>query len=248
MVLAGLFAVAPPPGVAAQTPSATEWATLEQRVDLDMSAGDGSADVVIRYRFGPGEEGAPLPTGEPLTFELLGYGAATVGEIELLSGDATRRIVLWPTVGSHRVGVVEPPFEVVGDALTMTASYRIGDALTDGEANPVHARVPILTGPAVRAESGGQAFQARLTVPDTWAVSEGFPSGLRSEDDDAGDGSSGESVHVVSLTVAPSVVAFRAATDGRWRPGFPLLVDVLTVLILASFIGAGWRHLRSVAA
>jgi len=103
----------------------------------------------------------------------------------------------------------------------------------------IHARVPVLTGPPVRAGSGGTAFEARLTVPEEWAVSEGFPSGLRRSEEDG--------VHLVSLTVAPSVIGFRASTDGRWRPGFPVLVDVLTVLILVCFLGAGWRHLRSMA-
>lgn len=287
LVLPGFALALPgvgPASVLAQTPGGAEWATLAQEVEVDMSAGDGSADVLVRYRLGPGEEGAPLPSAEPITFDLLGFDEATAGEIVLLrpdggerpegaedadgpSGSQARpgeRVVLWPTVGSHRMAVVEPPFDLDGETLTMTVAYRVQNVaagLGAGAAGPttaadgrdapagrdggggdlagmIHARIPVLTGPPVRAESGGEAFQARLTVPESWAVSEGFPSGLRAVDD---------GVWAVSLTVAPSVVGFRASTDGRWRPGLPLLVDVLTVLILASFIGAGWRHLRSIA-
>lgn len=263
LVLRGLG----PIPVRAQTPGGVGWATLGQQVEVDMRAGDGSADVVVRYRLGSAEEGGDLPSTEPVTLELLGYGDATAGEIVLRRPDrsSAEQIVLWPTVGSHRVAVVEPPHELDGGTLTLTVSYRVENAIegpgsegTDGLSAPagrdgavaregadsglagmIHARIPVLTGPPVRAESGGEAFQARLTVPGGWAVTEGFPSGLR----EVGDGA-----HVVSLTVAPSVVGFRASTDGRWRPGLPFLVDVLTVVILASFLGVGWRHLRRMAA
>jgi len=303
-LLAAAGSAAPSAG---QEPDPISWATLSQRVDIDMSAGDGSADVSIRYRLGPAEEGDAVPSSEPITLELLGFGDATVGEVALRAmgsvapgqdGVASgqdrvasgqdrvasgqdgvepgqdrpesgpeRRIVLWPTVGSHRVAVMEPPFQLVetpsggeeapvGDEgpLSLTVSYRIENALegegvvdrpgsgTDAGEDPspmIHARIPILTGPPVRAQGGGEAFSARVRVPETWMVSEGFPSGL-----DVGD----DGIYAVSLTVAPSVVGFRASTDGRWRLGFPLLVDLLTLLILTAFAGFGWRHLRGVAA
>jgi hypothetical protein len=244
----------PAPAVA-QVPSGVEWATIDQQVEVDMSAGDGSADIVVRYRLGAGEEGAPLPSARPVTFELLGFGDATAREITLLpSGATTGRVFLWPTVGSHRVAVIEPPRDADGETLTLTASYRVEDVIegragdgvggTQGAAagrpgELIHARIPVLTGPPVRAASGGDAFEARLRVPEEWAVTEGFPSGLRR----VGDGA-----WAVSLTVAPSVIGFRASTDGRWRPGVPLLIDVVTMLILASFLVAGWRHLRRMAA
>lgn len=239
--------------VRAQTPSGVGWSTLSQQVEVDMRAGDGGADVVVRYRLGSAEEGGDLPSTEPVTFELLGFGDATAGEIVVGRPDRSpaERVVLWPTVGSHRVAVVEPPHELDGRTLTLTVSYRVENAIeglgADGGgegaggdlAGMIHARIPVLTGPPVRAESGGVAFEARLTVPGAWRVTEGFPSGLQ----EVGDGA-----HSVSLTVAPSIVGFRASTDGRWRPGLPFLMDVLTVLILASFLGVGWRHLRRMAA
>lgn len=272
-----LLAFGPAPAFA-QTPVAAEWATLDQRVEVDMGAGDGSADVVVRYRLGAGEEGAPLPSARPITFELLGFGDATAQEIELLRSGGDRRagggggtegggaeaggaerVVLWPTVGSHRVAVIEPPPAGDAETLSLTVSYRVADVIerrkgdtsgviggtagrdagAAGPAELVHARIPVLTGPPVRAASGGDAFDARLTVPAEWAVTEGFPSRLRRVDD---------GVWAVSLTVAPSVVGFRASTDGRWRPGFPLLVDLLTLVILAVFLVGGWRHLRRMAA
>ncbi len=233
--LAAPFVVVGP--LAAQAPTASEWATLAQRVEVDMTAADGSAEVRIELEIGPAEAGAPVPAGEPVGFELLGFAGAGVDEVVL---DGERRLVLWPATGSRRVVMVEPPFEPDGDTLAMTFAYRVEDVVEGATVGPaLHARIPVLTGPPARTGSGGEVFAARLAVPEAWAVTEGFPSGLRPAE--AGG-------YAVSLTVAPSVIGFRARTDGAWRPGFPLLVDALTLAILLVFVGLGWRHLRSFAA
>lgn len=201
-----------------------------------MGGEDGSADVGIRFELGTQEPGAPLPFDRPVTFEMLGFGDAGVDEVRRGDDDV---VVLWPTVGSHRAAVVRlSEADVVDGVAVLVVSYRVDDVL-EAPGPFVHARIPLLTGPPVRAETGGDAFEARLSVPEEWVVTEGFPSGLRA---------SGPGDHVVSLAVAPSIVGFRARTDGRWRPGVPLVVDFLTVLVLVTFAGFGWRHLRSVAA
>lgn len=220
---------------AGQEAEAPAWVTVRQQVDVEMGAGDGGADVGIRFEFATQEPGAPLPLDVPVAFELLGFGNAVAHEVRLGRGG---RVVLWPTLGSRRVAAVRLTEADVADGVaTLLVSYRVDDVLEEPGA-AVHARVPLLTGPPVRAATGGDAFQARISVPDEWVVTEGFPSGLRA---------SGPGGYVVSLSVAPSIVGFRARTDGGWRPGFPLVVDLLTVLVLVTFAGFGWRHLRSMA-
>ncbi|NNF14085.1 MAG: hypothetical protein HKN72_12715 [Gemmatimonadetes bacterium] len=231
---AACFATAPV--VSAQTPEAAAWVTVHQQVDVEMGAGNGSADVGIRFELATQEPGAALPLDVPVTFEMLGFGDAIADEMSVRGGE---RVVLWPTVGSHRVASLRlGEADVDAGVASLVVSYRVADVL-ESPGQVVHARVPLLTGPPVRAETGGDAFQASISVPDDWVVTEGFPSGLRP----AGSGG-----HVVSLSVVPSIVGFRARTDGTWRPGFPLLVDLLTVLILVTFAAFGWRHLRSIAA
>ena len=52
----------------------------------------------------------------------------------------------------------------------------------------------------------------------------------------------------MSLPVTPAMISFRASTDGRWVPGFPLVIDALTVALLLGFAAFGWRHLQGVVA
>lgn len=232
-LLAAALAIPPPLAepLAAQAPPG--WATLSARLEVDMTGGDGVALVDVHYGLGASEPGEPPPLDTPIDLELLGFGEATADHVEVMG----ERVVLWPTVGSHRAAVVRPPDAVEGDTLVLTFSYRVEHA-TAG-AVELAAHVPILAGPPVRTDAGGgPAFSARLSVPEVWALSEGFPSGLRA---------TSAGVYEVTLPVVPAVVSFRARTDGSWRPGFPLLIDVLTVVILTGFAGFGWRHLRDVA-
>lgn len=225
-----------PVALVGQTPDTSGWVTVLQQVDVEMGEGDGSADVEIRFELAAQEPGAALPLEVPVTFEMLGFGHAVAEELTVRGGEG---VVLWPTVGSHRVATVRLTEADVSDGVArLAASYRVDDVL-EAPGAAVHARIPLLTGPPVRAETGGDAFQARISVPEEWAVTEGFPSAMRP---------SGPGEQMVSLTVAPSIVGFRARKDGSWRPGFPLLVDVATVLFLLTFAGFGWRHLRWVAA
>ena len=115
-------------------------------------------------------------------------------------------------------------------------SYRVDGAVVD-EGGRLRAWIPVLTGPPAAAGAEG-GFTARLRLPEGWMVSEGFPSGLRPDDDGSWS---------VGLQVAPSMVGFRGRSDGRWRPSLPLMVDLLTVLVLCGFSTVGWRHLSGVA-
>lgn len=233
LALALALSLSLPEPAPAQAP-APGWATLSAELEVDMTAGDGSALVDVRYALGASEPGAPPPLDTPIDLELLGFGEATADHVEVVG----ERVVLWPTAGSRRAAVIRAPEQLDGDTLVLAFSYRVERAaLASGDVE-LAAHVPILAGPAVLTDAGGPAFTARLSVPERWALSEGFPSGLRE---------SSAGVYHVTLPVVPAVVSFRARTDGSWRPGFPLLVDVLTILILTAFAGFGWRHLRSVA-
>jgi hypothetical protein len=93
-----------------------------------------------------------------------------------------------------------------------------------GETVRVH--VPVLTVAFPPQSDAGNIFHAEVRVPSYWSVTEAFPTGLRQRTD---------GVFAVDLTASPSVISLRARTDGAWRPGVPLLLDVL----------AGAIHLRA---
>ena len=240
LLVATLVGAAGAPAAPAQ--EAEVWATRSAEMDVDLTRGDGSAHVTLRYRLAARDPQAPLPVDEAFDVGLLDFGDLATEEVTL---DGLGRLVLWPTVGSRRSARVEPPLPGTGaegspETLELVFRYVVGDAVVPGDDGiDLRARIPVLTGPAVAAEDGEPAFRATLQIPEGWSVTEGFPSSM-----DA----TGEGRLTASLQVVPSMVGFRGRADGTWRPGVPLVVDVLTVLGLLVFAGFGWRHLRRVAA
>lgn len=202
-------------------------------LEADLGAGDGSAAVVIRYVLATG---MITPGGDrlPLFIELLGFGDATTDRVEV---DGVGEVVLWPTVGSHRSAAVSIVEGVGADRTELTLRYRVERAVTRSGGS-LRAVVPVVAGPGAPASGEGGGFTARIVVPADWTPSEGFPSGLRRGADGA---------YVASLPVVPAMVGFRGRSDGVWRPGLPILIDVLTLTILLAFSIVGWGHLRRVA-
>ncbi len=207
------------------------WQVESALLVADMTRGDGGADVTARFTLRAGDgRGAK----EPIQIELLGFGEATARVVSLEDGSA---LVLWPTVGTHRAASVHAPDTEWGEALTLEFRYRVERA-TEFEDGTVRVRIPVLNGPSAPTSAEEDGFEARLLLPDGWSPTEAFPTGLKRLPD--GD-------YAVSLPVVPSMVGFRAGTDGAWRPGVPMLMDLLTISILAAFAAFGWRHLRAVA-
>lgn len=222
-------ALTPHVGAAQGTSS---WAVVSARFEADLTAADGAADVTMRYVFAT-EAGGTLPLDVPINLELLGFDEATTNRF---TADGTD-VELWPTTGSHRAAAVYAPPAAGGSSLSMELRYRIERAVVD-DGGKLRGRIPVLSGPSAPTAGGDDAFEARLILPEHWAPSEGFPSGLRVQSDGS---------YTVTLQVVPSVVGFRGRSDGVRRPGLPLLVDLLTLVILVSFSAFGWRHLRGVA-
>jgi hypothetical protein len=231
-VLLGLVALAwiAAPSVAAQDESM--WRVESAQMEVDASVGDGAAQVTIHYTF-VADGGGALPLDSPIPFELLGFGEATTESFTVGSGPA---ISLAVTGGTHRSGEIMPPSAVTGEALPIEVRYRVEQAvqLADGR---VRGRIPTLTAPPLVDEGSG--FRAILVLPAQWSLVEGFPSGLRLNP-------SGQ--YEVSLPVVPAMIGFRGRTDGAWRPGIPLMVDLLMLTMLCGFAVFGWRHLSGVAA
>ena len=217
------------------------WATRSARMEADLTRGDGSAEVTLRYRLVPRDPGEPLPVDQAVAVALLDFGSVATEEVTL---EGHGRLVLWPTVGSRRAARIEPPLPTMGSERSdgsqeLVFRYVVeGAVVTADDGVGLRVRIPVLTGPPVSAEHGETAFRATLRVPEGWAVTEGFPSTMDAE----GDGRL-----VTSLRVVPSMVGFRGRADGTWLPGFPLVVDALTVVGLLLFAAFGWRHLRRVA-
>lgn len=208
-----------------------EWVVLSASMTADLTAGDGSALVTLSYVFGPTEPGGPLPVDRAIPLELLGFGDATTDDV---TADGDTRLVLWPTVGSHRSATLRPPFEADGSTFPVEFRYRIQRAVaTNGDR--LRGRVPVLSGPPPRGDGATGGFEARLLLPEGWTLNDAFPSGMRRSDDGS---------WAVALPVVPAMVGFRATVGSGWNPGLPLVVDVLTFTFLVAFAAFGWRHMR----
>jgi hypothetical protein len=103
------------------------------------------------------------------------------------------------------------------------------------ESGALRARIPVLSVSLPPATDSGDVFWAAVTVPESWTVAEGFPTGFRERE---------PGVFAVALPVVPSVVSLRGRTDGAWRPGVQLIVNLLVAAILVGFGLAGWRRFR----
>ena len=169
-----------------------------------------------------------------VTVELLGFAAATAEDFTVSGGE---KVVLWPVTGSRRSATVGLGASAGVGRVSLTFEYRVDSAVWE-EAGALRVHVPVLAVSLPPATDSGDVFLAVVTVPETWSVVEGFPSGLLERE---------PGVHHVALPVVPSVVSLRGRTDGAWRPGFDFVVNLLTAVILLAFGLVGWRHLREVS-
>jgi hypothetical protein len=199
------------------------------RVTIDLTAAEGSASVLVEYAL----EGARA--GGSVSIELLGFDEAFTDEVEVVGGD---RIVLWPATGSRRSATVTLPNELGPGPVRMGFAYRI-EAAVRRAGERFHARVPVLTIAAPPVAGVGDVFAADVRLPEGWTVADAFPSGLAARDPGQLE---------ATLQVVPSVVRVRGRTDGGWRPGLGLALDVLALLIVGGVIVAGHRHMRRMIA
>lgn len=218
--------------LASEAAGQDEWAFTSAVATVDLTDPSGAARVTLRYELTGAEEGA-LPLGAAVPIELLGIGPATARRVE--TDRDSHPVILWPVSGTRRAAALRTPSEWGGASYSVTLTYTVEEALEERGERSVF-RVPLVTGPIPTETSEG--FDLTLHLPEGWAVLDAFPSGLRTDD---------EGVWTASLSVVPAYVRLNVATDGRWRPGLPHLIDVLTILILGGFALVGWRHLRRVA-
>lgn len=163
---------------------------------------------------------------------LLGFDVATAETLRLPAGGT---LALEPASGSRRTATL--PLDG-SDPARVELAYRV-EAATRFDGGALRTRIPLATISLPSAADSGDVFHARLRVPEAWAVVEGFPTGLARAE---------PGVYATDLRVVPSMVSFRARSDGAWRPGAKLLVDVVALVILLVTCVVGWRHLREVAA
>jgi hypothetical protein len=216
----------------------------------DMNTDDGSVDVRVEIDFMSDDTAG-------LRVELLGFANGTADGfratadgplIRFAERSGSREWVVLESRDFERMGIeridrdASPSGPRLGPDSARTywrlaASYVVNNArITKGETVRVH--IPVLTVALPPLRDVGDVFHAEVLVPSYWSVTDGFPTALRSTAD---------GVYAVDLAVAPSVISVRARTDGAWRPGLPVILDVLAGLILLVFVVIGWRHLRSVA-
>jgi hypothetical protein len=212
-------------------PAAAQTTVRSIRLTADLSPDDGGAEVSVEYVLDI--EGTPQ-----LRVQLLGFGDASTESFWLGERRTGTPIRLTRESGSLMAADFTLSFGETDADVELVANYWIPNAVErDGARIRVH--VPVLTLATPPAEGIPDLFQAEFRLPPSWEVSESFPTGMRA----TGDGS-----YAVDLAVSPSVVSIRARTDGAWRPGLPLVLEMLMAAALVAFGIGGWRHLRSVAA
>ncbi|MEQ9569188.1 MAG: hypothetical protein RLN75_03270 [Longimicrobiales bacterium] len=220
--LAAFLLTGPAPSAgAAQEPPAVTVLAARMRAAIDPVS--GRAEVRIAYTV----SGRP---STPIRIEGLDFGPATVRAVRLEG--TTGPLALDPESGHLRA--TELPAAPVGDSVVVTYTVE-GAVQADGA--DVRLRLPVVVLDLPPYTADGPVFRAIIDVPDEWAVSGAFPTGLARTPDGAWQ---------VDLAVVPSLVSLRGRTDGAWRPGLPGVLDALALDVLLAFGLAGARHLRGV--
>lgn len=197
------------------------------RLVADLTAGDGSAQVSIEYEL----SGPPADGG--VDASALDFGPETVREV--VGGEPLTPLSVARGVGTAwatRLPAV--PAGSSGVAMAR-ARYRV-DAAAQVVDGVVRGRLPVLAARLLPERTRPELFQAEVRLPPEWVVTEGFPTGLTATGEPG--------VYRVTLPVVPSLVSFRARSDGAWRPGLPAVLDAMAVALLLAFSVVGWRHLR----
>lgn len=223
LALLATAAVAAVPAVA-QTRPAVRSATLS----ADVTA-DGEAAVFVAYEL------VGLGATREVDVTLLGFDPATATELLMADGVA---LPFRPDGGSRvRATVLLEERAAGDDRASLAFAYRVARAAVLGE-GAMRVRIPVATLVMPPATDSGDVFHARVTLPDGWRVVEGFPTGISEREPGA---------HSADLRVVPSLVSMRGRTDGAWRPGLKLVIDLLTSVILVVVLAVGWRRMSEVA-
>jgi hypothetical protein len=167
---------------------------------------------------------------------VLDFGKAAASDLRF--GEARSPVPLRALAGVARaaeVGVERSSSAGVG---RIVVHYDLAEPVT-AEGADLRGHIPVLSLDRPPTQPGPAVFTAELRLPPEWTVTEGFPTGLSA----AGE----PGMYSVDLSVVPAVVSFRGRSDGRWRPGLPLALEVLAGMIMMGFALYGWRHLRRVA-
>jgi len=201
------------------------------RMYADLSPDDGGAEVRIDYE---------LQTDgiAPLRFELLGFGDARAEGFWFGDRDTGVPMRLEAEVGSMRASDFSLNAGAEDGAFVFTARYWIANAVVRS-GNRVTVNVPVLSVALPPSPDAEDVFGAEVVLPDGWAVSGSFPTGISQ----AADGT-----FSVALAVVPAVVTVRGRTDGVWRPDLAVTLEVLSGLVLMVFGAFGIRHLRQTMA
>lgn len=213
-------ALARPTGAAGQSVDAA-------RLAVDLTAGDGSAAVRVEYEL-------TIGGAREVTVELLAPEGVSARDVRTSAGETVELRAAGGLL--RRATVPLPPPGAPRAPTRLELAYRL-DGAVRADRGGVRARVPVLS-VALPPAAGGEVFRASVRVPSAWSVSEAFPAGLRE---------TAPGVWEAGLPVVPSLVSVRGRSDGRWRPGPGLIVELATAAILLAFLALGWRRLRGVS-
>lgn len=228
-----------PPAAAGQAGGgpATEGRTVVRSARLTAEVPPSGADAEVRIEYRVALKGAAAP----LRLEILGMGPASVDRFRVETAEGTEGdpFALALERGSMRATTLPVPAPVPGsDEVTLSLAYRVTGAV-ERSGPGVRVRLPVLVLDLPPEAGGARIFRASVRLPDEWALSGGFPSGLVSASGGAWE---------VDLAAVPALVSLRGRSDGGWRPGLLEALDALAVMVVLGFGFVGWRHLRTLAA
>jgi len=207
-------------------PAAARQAVRSVRMVVDLTDGSGTADVRAEYLLaGAGADSVVRATA-------LDFAGATIEALRV--GEDGRPLpILRPRT---LVTLARLPLTSGGgEGRRVVASYVVpGAVVAHGAA--LRGHVPVLSLDLPPEATSPGLFRAELRLPPEWSVTEGFPTGMAP--------GSAPGVYEVDLAVVPALVGFRARSDGAWRPGLPLALDAVGLVLLLAFSAVGWRHLR----
>lgn len=210
----------------APAPAAARQVVRSVRMVVDLSDGSGTAAVRAEYVLS-GVGGDSVMPATALDFAGATIEALRVGEegrpLPILRPRALVTLARLPLTSGG------------GEGPTVVASYEVpGAVVARGAA--LRGHVPVLSLDLPPEVTSPGLFRAELRLPPDWSVTEGFPTGMSPA------GAPG--VYEVDLAVVPALVGFRGRSDGAWRPGLPLALDVAGLALLLAFSAVGWRHLQ----
>lgn len=189
-------------------------------------ASDGSdAAVTLEYVVTAGD--APVET-IPVTG--LHFGDATLGAIEAATADGQPMQVETDQGSRSTSAELVPPAPIQqGEELHFTLSYEAAQAVRARDDETDVIEIPVLAVPWAPVESRSGVFTARLTLPEGYHFSEGFPSVPESVEE-----AGGTEVVSYDMIVMPALVRAVAISGPAPFLSYQRVLEIVALVVIVA--------------